>query len=248
MKLPTIDVYAFPITVPSTGKKINIRPYLVREEKLLLMAQESTNYDEQTEAVAQVIRNCSNNEVEPNKAPYFDIEYLLLNLRARSVGEIASPIYVCKNTDPVTNTECGHKTELNINLTEIAAPDVPRNPENFIIDINEQYKLVLQYPTIFTINSLLMGLAGPQKSKGIDALADLFLELIDTQNNTTYKFETYTFEERVEFLNSLSPTIYEQLTQFVSQMPTISYVSDYNCEKCGYAHHVELRGMTDFLT
>lgn len=247
MKLPTLDVYEFPITIPSNGKTIKIRPYLVREEKLLLMAQESNDYREQVEAIAQVIRNCTNNEVEPNTAPYFDIEYLLINLRARSVGEISSPVYICKKTNPVTNVECGQKKEFNINLTEIGVSNNTLTPDDFIISINEQYKLVLRYPTVFTINNLLIGLSSQKKSKSIDALADLFLELLDIKENISYKFDTYTETERIEFLNSLAPNIYEKLTQFVSKMPSVEYINNYICDGCGAEHELRLRGMSDFL-
>jgi len=250
MKLPVLDTYAFPITLPSSGKIVNLRPFLVREEKLLLMAQESDNYDDHIEAIAQIIKNCSNDEVDPRLAPYFDIEYLLLQLRARSVGEIATPVYVCHNKPNGDDIECGARTPVNINLTEIPVEHINTDPEAFLLKLSDKYTLHLKYPTVYTIHHLILaaqneGQIGAQSF--LTALCDVFDTLENTETHDTYNFTDYTSEEKMEFLESLSPRNYAELIEFLDTLPTVEKNITFTCEKCQFEHHLSLSGVTDFL-
>lgn len=250
MKLPVLDTYAFPVTLPSTGKTINMRPYLVREEKLLLMAQESENYAEQVEAVAQIIRNCTNNEVNPRVAPYFDIEYLLLQLRARSVGEVASPIYICHHTPANETTECGHRNPVAINLTEVPVSNLDTSPEKFILRLSDRFTLRLRYPTVYTVHQLVSAVVNGdeiQSQTFLEAVCDVFDVLDDHATNQTYNFMDYTTEERMEFLEGLSPRNFEELVAFLEDMPTVKTTIEFTCEKCQFTHKIALAGVTDFL-
>lgn len=246
MNLPIIDTYAFPITVPSTGKSITMRPYLVREEKILLMAQESDNQADQIEAIAQVIKNCTNGAVDPAIAPYFDIEYLLLHLRARSVGEIASPLYICNNK--IDGKDCKHQTPVNIKLTDVPVVGLDQAKEKFVIKLTDRYTLHLRYPTIYTIHYLV---ANSIKNVGAETLlsllCDAFDYLEDHENNLNYNFTEYTTEEKVQFLESLSTRTYEQLIAFFDNLPTVETTVTFTCEKCQFEHKVILSGASDFL-
>ena len=257
MPLPTIDTYTFPVTLPSSGAEILVRPYLVKEEKILLMAQESNNYTEQAEAVANVIRNCTSGAVEPKVAPFFDIEYLLLQLRAKSVGEIATPIYECHNTistEPgvhqAVTVECKNHTPIKINLSEVKVSDILA--ERGTIVISPKYTLKLRYPTIFTVNEMFLAAVNgqsPKQSSVIDALSDIFDELIDssTEIPTVYKFSDYTEQERIDFMGSLPPSCYDKMLEFLGAMPTVKTVVEYTCGKCGFHHTINLSGLVDFL-
>lgn len=250
MSLPVIETFAFPVTLPSTGQSIAIRPYLVREEKLLLMAQESDNHNDQIEAVSQIIKNCTNGVVDPRTVPYFDVEYLLLQIRARSVGEIASPIYQCQNPTP-QGAVCNHKTPLRINLLDIKVAGLERTPAQFEIPISDRYTLRLRYPNVYTVHQLAMegvGEGGKFKTASfMESLCDLFDTLEDRHTNTTVSFDNYTTEESLVFLESLRPEIYERIIEFLDTMPTVSYNTQYTCEQCGFVHTVALSGVVDFL-
>lgn len=249
MKLPVLDAYSFPVNLPSTGKTVMMRPYLVREEKLLLMAQESQNYNEQVEAVAQIIRNCSNDAVNPRIVPYFDIEYLLLQLRARSVGEIAAPIYVCHNKLNET-TECGHKTPVSVNLLEVTVPDIERDDEFFILRLSDRYTLRLRYPTVYTVHYLITAVLNNEEINSnpfMEALCDVFDTLEDHEENKIYSFFEYTTEEKMEFLESLSTRAYEELVEFLNSLPTVEKTLQFTCDACKFEHTITLSGVTDFL-
>lgn len=248
MKLPVIDTYAFSVTLPSSSQTIMMRPYLVREEKLLLMAQESGNYDEQSEAVAQTIRNCTNNQVDPRVVPYFDIEYLLLQLRAKSVGEIASPIYVCHQQ--IDGKECGHKTPVSVNLLDATVNNLTRSPEDFILKLSDQYTLHLRYPTVYTIHQLLTSTIEKGRlgsAPFMSAICDVFDVLEDHTSGNTYNFSEYTSQERLEFLESLSTRNYEELIAFLDSLPTVEKEVTFTCGACQFEHTIKLSGVTDFL-
>lgn len=249
MKLPVLDTYAFPVALPSTGKTITMRPYLVREEKLLLMAQESENYQDQIEAIAQIIRNCTNDEVNPRVAPYFDIEYLLLQLRARSVGEVATPIYVCHNK-PDQVTECGHLNNVSVNLTDISVTGIDQSEETFILKLSDRYTLRLRYPTVYTIHQLVINATRNGNinfQPFTEAICDVFDTLEDHQTGESYVFADYTTEEKMQFLESLSPRNYEELIKFLDKLPTVEKVITFVCEKCKFEHRITLSGIVDFL-
>lgn len=249
MKLPTLDTYAFPIVLPSSGRTITLRPFLVREEKLLLMAQESQDTQEKIEAVAQVIRNCTNGAVEPSTAPYFDVEYLLLQLRTRSVGESISFTYECHNILD-TGTECNHRTPIKINLTDIKVQGISTDNPPMSIPLSERYVLNLRYPTVYTIENLLAATLGDSSTgqgDAINKLVDVFDTLLDKDTDTLYRFDEYNEAEKIEFLNTLMPTDYEKITQFVATMPTLKYNLEYVCEGCQFTHNLVLSGLSDFL-
>jgi len=250
MKLPVLDTYAFPITLPSNGKTITMRPYLVREEKLLLMAQESENYDDQVEAIAQIIRNCTNDQVNPRHVPYFDIEYLLIQLRARSVGETATPVYVCHNKPNGDDVECGHRTNVPINLTEISVTGLDQPKEKFLLKLSDQYILRLRYPTVYTIHRLVMNAMqdGQINSQPfMEAVCDVFDTLEDNETGQSYVFAEYTTEEKMQFLESLSTRNFEELIEFLDELPTVQKTISFTCEGCKFQHNIELSGVVDFL-
>lgn len=250
MKLPVLDTYAFPVTLPSNGKEITMRPYLVREEKLLLMAQESENYDDQIEAIAQIIRNCTNNQVNPRVAPYFDIEYLLLQLRARSVGEVATPIYMCHNKPNGDEIECGHRTNVPINLNEITVMGLNLSDEDFEIKLTDRYTLQLRYPTVYTIHQLVVAAIDDAKIETdtfMEAICDVFDILKDNQTGKSFAFMDYTTAEKMEFLESLSTKNYEELIVFLDKLPTVEKTLTFTCEKCKFEHKITLSGVVDFL-
>lgn len=250
MKLPVLDTYTFPITLPSNNETITLRPFLVKEEKLLLLAQESKNYTEQVEAIAQVIRNCSTNQIEPKKSPYFDIEYALIQLRARSVGDVITPVYICHNIQPNQNDECGHKTPLKINLQDVKVNGLETQTLPHAVELTDRYTLHLRYPTVYTVHKLLAQTVNPDTTTTtdvLDATIDVFDTLHDKQTGVVYKFDEFEKKEKTNFLNSLTTQQYEKITDFIGEMPSVSLATEYTCERCGFVHKINLRGLADFL-
>lgn len=247
-KLPMMDVMTFPVVQPSTGRTIQTRPYLVREEKILLLAQESKDPTQQVDAVAQVVRNCTDGELEPTQAPFFDVEYFLLQLRAKSVGEIATPIYQCHT--PTDDGECGHRTTLKINLTEVPVTKTPDTPAAFTIVLTPSLTLHLRYPTIYTVDKLLMATLNREdvnSAASVDSLTDMFESLENTETGEMFDFTDYTVPEKVDFLNSFTTSAYDAVVSFLESMPSVSHEVSYTCERCQRVHTVRMTGLSDFL-
>lgn len=251
MKLPVLDTYAFPVTLPSSGQTINMRPFLVREEKLLLMARESENYEDQVEAVSQVIINCTNGAVNPRLAPYFDIEYLLLQLRARSVGEIVSPVYKCHNILEGTTEECGHETTVKIDITKVTVNNLSQSKEHFIIPISDDYRLNLKYPTVYTIHQLINSTVNNENTLKsqlyLETLCDVFDTLEELKTGVVYQFSDYTLDEKMQFMESLSGRTLELASTFLTSLPTVSTTLAFTCDRCQFAHNIPVAGITNFL-
>lgn len=251
MKLPVLDTYAFPVTLPSTGKTINMRPYLVREEKLLLMARESENYRDHVEAIAQIISNCTNGAIDPKIAPYFDIEYLLLQIRARSVGEIITPVYKCHNLLSSSTTECGKETPIRLDISQIPVTGLPQPTEKFDVPLNDEYVMKLRYPTIYTVHELVYSTlndSGKFKSQNyLEALCDLFESVRNVKTGQQFNFDEYTIEEKLEFMESMSPRAFESISEFLIDLPTVSSTVSYVCDGCGFAHNITVAGVSNFL-
>ena len=250
MKLPVIDSYAFPVILPSTKEPINVRPFLVKEEKILLLSQESNNPDMQVDAIAQVIKNCTFNAIDPRHAPYFDVEYLLLQIRSRSVGEVINPTYKCHTIIPELNTECGHLTNISINLSEIPPTNVDKTPKDFLVNISNRFELKLKYPTIYTVNDLLLAATNsefPTAEKTLNAIVDMFDTLTDKSTGATYNFEDYSMDEKTEFMDRMTPQDYKGIIKFLENIPSISHTTTYTCANCNTTHAIRLEGLTDFL-
>lgn len=251
MKLPVLDTYSFPVTLPSSNETLTIRPFLVKEEKLLLLAQQSNNYTEQVSAITQVIKNCTNGQVDAKKVPYFDIEYLLVQLRTRSVGETVTPLYVCHNIPEGQDEECGYKTPLKINLQDVVVKNLPESASPTVA-LTDRYTLTLRYPTVYTVQKMMSSAAQlPTKNKSVtdivDSMIDVFESLHDTQTGIVYKFDEVPPTEKLEFLNSLTSQQYEQITKFVGEMPSVSLDVEYTCDQCHFTHKIALKGLADFL-
>lgn len=252
MKLPTIDTYAFPVVLPSTGKQIALRPFLVREEKLLLMAKESGNPDDEVEAVGQVIRNCTAHDaLDPRTMPYFDAEYLLLQLRIRSVGEIVEPVYRCNNLIPSSAGDaapCGNMMKLRVNLTDVKVTGLPTTNEALTVVVSSKFTLTLRYPSIYTITALLRDIdSGGLLVNAVNGVVDIFDTLTDTEENVVYKFDDYTTDERMEFLDSLDPLTYQKFVEFIGNMPAVTHSVEHICERCQFHHTITFTGLSDFL-
>lgn len=241
--LPRLDVIAFPVVIPSTGKKVSMRPYLVKEEKLLLMAQESNDPDVQSDAIAQTIRNCTAGVIEPEEVPYFDIEFLLLQVRAKSVGEKVKPVYTCQNT--VDDKLCGQQVPFEVDLNTIGVTTIPGHKTT--VDLGERYRLHLKYPTIYTVNRLLNAAQNNDTENLFLHIPEVFDHLEDLQEKATITFGEFLPEQKQEFLEQFRPDQYEEVLEFLLTMPSVRHTLNFKCPKCAFETNVELRGLHDFF-
>lgn len=250
MPLPKIDLPVYELKLVSKKDPVKFRPFLVKEEKLLLMGLESNDDDTILSTIKQVINNCLITELDVDTMPIFDIEYLFLNMRARSIGEMVDSYFICKN---ITNTlekedgsvekvVCGHTMKVPINLLDIKPPinDLPTK-----INLGKTIGIDLKYPNIDTFQSI----------KGFVEVLDnkqLFELIYECTNyiydkNSLYQQDEFTKEEFYEFLESLTQEQFNKIVAFFDKLPSIEYNVKTKCDRCGCDHDLHMEGLNDFF-
>jgi hypothetical protein len=240
--LPKIDVPVYEIKLPSNGQPIKFRPFTVKEEKLFLMAYESEDVKYSVDTIIQVLNNCVISDIDVKDLPTFDIEYLFLNLRARSVGEVVKLKYRCNND---VNTEegvkkCNSSVEMELNVLQIEPTrDVNHNNK---IEISDNLGIVMKYPKIGLIKD-------NTNVEDFNIILELIINCIDYiyDENNVYYAKDSSKEELTEFLDSLQSKDLEKIKEFFDTMPKLKKKVDFRCNKCGYEENIELEGIQSFF-
>ncbi len=242
--LPKIDVPVYELTVPSNGKKIKFRPFTVKEEKLLLMAYQSDDAKYSIDTIIQVLNNCIVGEVDVTSFPTFDIEYLFLHLRARSVGEVVNLKYRCNNTietkEDGEEVKCNGQVQIDLNVLEV---EIERSPEHTNkIEISDKLGIVMKYPKMnFVKNDTI----DDEFQVVLDLIVDCIDYIYDEEN--LYYAKDSTKEELTEFLDSLQGKDLEKIKNFFDTMPKMKKTVDFKCKMCGYQEDMQLEGLQSFF-
>lgn len=240
--LPKIDVPVFTVELPSNKKKVDFRPFLVKEQKLFLMMAESTDPAETIKVIRQVLKNCVLIDLDIDALPVFDLEYLFMNLRARSVSEMVNLKYRCNNMvgEEGSQKECGTINEINFNVLEIQ-PTYTKEHTNKI-QLNDKIGIIMKYPTFELVQKAT--------GKGEDEMImDMIYETIECvyDENQIYHMKDNTKEEIIEFVDNLQQKDLEKIRVFFETMPKIKKDIEYNCKKCGYHDTIALEGIQNFF-
>jgi DNA-directed RNA polymerase subunit M/transcription elongation factor TFIIS len=241
--LPKLDVPIYNIKLISTGQDIRIRPFLVKEQKLFLMASETEDSKETINTIRQVLKNCILDEVDVDNLPTFDLEYLFMNLRARSVEEVVNLKYKCNNNiknDKDEETVCNGSVEFDVNLLEVIPTTHAEHTNKF--QLTEKIGICLKYPTFEMI----------QKYEGMDEndimvniLVDCIEYLFDSEQ--IYYTKDSTRKELEEFVESMQQKDLEKIKVFFDTMPEIKKDVHFKCPKCGYEEDMVIRGLQNFF-
>jgi hypothetical protein len=234
MTLPIVATPKYEITIPSTGQKVEYRPFLVKEEKILLLASESKNDREQIRAMKEAIKSCTFEKVDVEKLAPFDIEYLFLKLRARSVGESVEVSINCEDG-------CKENVKLNINLDDI---EVKFNPLfSNRIQLSDSVGVLMRYPSYDD----MIKLNDAQKSQDPNIIMEFIGSCIETifDKKEVYKASEYSKKDIVEFLEQLSQISLKKIMNFFEYMPTVEKTVKYSC--CGTEKEVTLKGAQSFF-
>ena len=227
MGLPKIDVPIYEMTLPSNGKKISYRPFLVKEEKIMLMAASSQDESEIKTAIRQIITNCVLDEdFKVDDAPVFDVEFILINLRIRSVGNEIVTDYVCNN--PVNDKECGNKFSITTKLDEIET--VKDDTIKSEIWLTKDMGIKMKYPRFGALKN------ATENIYDYEALSDCVEYVFD--KNQTYSFKDQSKKEIDEFFDSLNREQFAKIEQFLENVPHFMSKKKHKCEKCGFEHEL----------
>lgn len=245
MALPKISSPIFELTLPSSGKEVKYRPFLVKEQKLLLMALESQEQKEMIRAIKQIVNNCAIDKIVVDDLPMFDLEYFFVKLRAKSVGEnielrLNHPMQ--RNSD---GQECTHITELSLNLMDVEVQKEEGHSNKIVLDDKSGVGVCLKYPTM----TLADKIQAADKQSQIEVILNLVADSIDYiyDNDNVYPAKESTKKELLEFVNDLSQDQFKKLTDFFNGMPKLKHTIKWKCAECGCEDSVELEGMASFF-
>lgn len=220
----------YPVVIPSTNKKTTYRPFLVREEKALLTAQESEDIQTMIATMDNVVRNCLANP--PDRLTTFDLEYLMTLIRAKSVGEHSDLIFSCdKCNDP------NAKAQVSIDLTKVK---VSKSDHSNKIKLHDTLTAQLKYPLIDDILKI-----NESADKEL-ALLKVCLDKLYTQDET-YSLSEETDDEIEEFISTLTPSQKKQIQHFIDNIPHTYIDIEYTCPVCNTKHERQLKGINNFF-
>ena len=239
MPIPKIDLPTYKLRLESLGKEITFRPFVVKEEKILMMALESQEYQTSLAAIKQILNNCVLDDIDVESLPIFEIEYLFLNLRARSIGEKVTLEYVCENVVE-EDRKCKGPMKLEVDLLKVA---LEHKPAENTIKLTKDVGIKLKYPTVEISKALAQKF--DQDDAPIEILRQCTDYVFDAQQ--VYKIEEMQPEEFKQFIEGLTGEQYKRIKTFFLNMPTLRYISDLACRKCGKNHTIRLEGLLDFF-
>lgn len=243
MALPKLDVPIYEAKLLSNGKTVRFRPFTVKEQKLFLMAAESNDVDTSINTIRQVLQNCVIDDLNIDSLPVFDIEFLFLNLRARSIGEVVNIRYKCNNKVDDENGEkktCGHTVEYDLNLLDIENGIDPNHTNK--IEINDKMGIVMKYPSFEMVQN-------KSDQDASQTLLDMIVDCVDFiyDDEQVYYAKDTPRNEIVEFIDSMQAKDLEKLQKFFDTMPRIKKTVDFKCGKCGYEEKILVEGTDSFF-
>lgn len=235
MALPTINTPKYSLKLPSTGESISYRPFLVKEEKILLIAQETKDPKQMMSAMGDVIFACTFGKINTSEITSFDLEYIFLKLRAKSVGENADIKIQC--------TSCEEYNPISINLDEITVT-VPEKKDATIM-LTDSIGVTLKYIDAKKMEKIT-GLIETNQMAVINELIINSIESIFDDSNV-YPAADSTPAELTQFIESLSRQQMEKIEHFISNAPKLQHVCEFKCKKCEEQNSITLQGIQSFF-
>ena len=227
--LPKLTLPNYKITLPVSGEKINFRPFIVREEKILLMALESQDSESTIDALKTIISECTYGKVNANELSIPDLCFIFINIRAKSVGEHTTPSITCKH--------CKENNDVDIDLTKIGVVKNKDHKNKIILE--EGKGVVMKYPTL-GMNDITSS-----NSNSFSIIADCIDYIYDGDN--VYKSKEYKKEELINFIEELNHNQFEDVLKFFSTLPELKHEIKFECLKCKKENKFILEGIRDFF-
>ena len=240
MALPKLDVPTYEIELPISKKIIKYRPFLVKEQKNLLMALESNESSTIQQNVRDILNNCTLTEgVNIDKLPIIDVEYYFINLRSKSVGEIVETRYRCNNE--VEEKVCGNIMEASVNLQNIQPyREEEVSPE---IQLTDKIMIKMKYPEFGIIKDSL----------NMEDITEVTFNLISESIEHIYDGDQFYYAheaepgEMLEFVEGLNQAQFEKVEHFFNNLPKLKETVEMTCSKCGFYHKIDVEGLENFF-
>ena len=238
MSLPQINTPEYKLRVPSSDEEITYRPFLVKEEKLLLIAQETGTDKATYDAIRQIIQNCCLDKVDINKLPLFDMEYIFLNIRAKSVGEVAKIKVKCPDDETT-------EVEVDVDLNKINVQMDKEHDARIQLSENPNIGILMSYPTFSTVSQVDAGKKGKETEQLFNMITESMFQIWEGEE--THDCMDYSHQEKKRFLESLSHTQFEKIQKFFDTMPTLKHEVEVTNPKTNVTSKITLQGIQAFF-
>ena len=236
MALPKLTTPVYELIIPSTDEKIKYRPFLVKEEKILLIALESDNNDEVVQAVKSIVEECTFNKLNLGTMPMFDVEYIFLNIRAKSVGEMSNLRLLCPD-DAVTYAE------VEINLTDVEVQvEKEHTPK---VELTDEMGIDMKYPTIDSF--MITGITDVTADNMLEVIITCIDKIYDKKGEEVFDSKDSTQAELIDFIEQLNTTQFQEVQKFFDSMPKLQHTITVKNPKTKVESEVTLTGINDFF-
>lgn len=230
MALPILETPTYELILPSNNKKIKYRPFLVKEHKVLLTLSEASE-DEVSRMVKELVNACTFGKLQVSKLPHFDIEYIFLHLRAKSISEMVEVIINC---------ECGNKIETSYNIEDVKIEKEAGHSN--IIHLTGNYSIEMNYPVFDDVVSVI-------STDKTDDIVDLVAHSIKGvySDNEYFEAQDQTEQELKDFVESFTKSQFEQIEKFFTTSPKVVQTIESDCTECGKHNVTKLTGLQNFF-
>jgi len=235
MALPKVNTPTYELAVPSTDEKIKYLPILVKEEKILLIAMEAQEQSGILNAVKDIVKSCTFDKFDVNKAPIFDIEYIFLNIRAKSVGEVSTVNLRCPD-----DNETFVQTDIDLTKVDVQLTKGHTNK----IELTDEMGMIMTYPTLdsFTDSTTVIN-----ASNMLDVIASCVAQIYDKKGEDVYDAKDSTKQEIIDFIESLNSKQFKEIQNFFDTSPKLTHTVTIKNPETKVKSDITLTGLNDFF-
>ena len=236
MALPKLEVPIYELTVPSTDEKIKYRPFLIKEEKILLIAMESGANEDVIQAVKQIVSECTFNTLKLGNMPMFDVEYIFLQIRSKSVGEVSKLKILCRD-----DGETYANVEVDLTEIEVQVNDDHTNK----IELTDEMGVIMKYPTIDSFSTA--GISDITADNMLDVIVTCIDKIYDKKGEEVYDSKDSSQKELMDFVEGMNTQQFQDVQAFFDSMPKLRHEVTVVNPKTKVENIVALSGLNDFF-
>jgi hypothetical protein len=252
--LPLLKTPEYELTIPSSGQRAAFRPFLVREEKILLMAMQSEDEKQVIRAVEDIIKSCLIGTIDLSKLSMFDIEYIFLKIRSKSIGEIVEMRYQCQREIPktvrdehtgetqVVNRPCGTNVPIKIHLDEVKVDKDPNHTTQ--IKLTDEVGLTMRYPNLSLARKLQ---TEGRNTEDVGQALDLIAACIESVFDADQVITEFNQAEMVKWLETLTQQQFAEIQKFFDTIPRLRHTVHFQCPACGHEQDIVIEGIQNFF-